>query len=193
MLGIGAGLAIAVLTRIVETSRLAFGPFAFYGNGALIVPALGAALALYGLWVWVIRRGRPRLELLWSVLGLHLGVGSVALMSDPPSIPGLVFTGLLFVIPTAIAAFGVLWALERRLTPASPAGARAHALLLTVVVLVGLLLAVSPLATVGTGLIAGAFIPVGARASSAGAVGLGALLLVVLLAAGLAVPLLVYR
>ena len=36
-----AGIAVAVLTRIVETSRLAFGPFAFYGNGALIVPAIG--------------------------------------------------------------------------------------------------------------------------------------------------------
>ena len=193
MLGLGAGVAVAVLTRVVETSRLAFGPYAFYGNGALIVPALGAALALYALWVWVIRRGRPRIELLWSTLGLHFGLGTSALMSGSFSIEGFVFTGLLFDIPTALAAFGVLWALERRLTPFAPASARANAVLLTVVVLVGLVLAISPLATVGTGLIAGAFIPIGARASTGGAVGLGALLLVVLLAGGLAVPLLVYR
>lgn len=193
MLGLGAGIAIALLTRIVETSRLAFGPFAFYGNGALIVPALGAALAIYGLWVWVERRDRPRMELFLSALGLHLGIGASALLSDPPALPGVALIGLLFVVPTALAAFGVLWALERRLTPSSPADARAHALLLTVVVLAGLVLSVSPLATVGTGLIAGAFIAVAARATAGGVVALGGLLLVVLLAAGLAVPLLVYR
>lgn len=47
MLGLGAGVLLAVLARFVETSRLAIGPYAFYGNGALIVLfAAGLALPL---------------------------------------------------------------------------------------------------------------------------------------------------
>lgn len=192
MLGLGAGVLLAVLARAVETSRLAIGPYPFYGNGALIVPALGAGLALYGLWTWLLAYGRGRLDLLWSTIGLSFGLGAIGLLSTPPSLGAIPFVGLLFVAPAAVAAFAVLTALESRLTASGP-GSRANPLLLTLLVVVGLLLAVAPFPPLGVGIITGAFIAVGRRAGSAGALTLGGLLFIVLLAAGLALPLLLMR
>ena len=189
-LGFGAGIAIGLLTRAVETSRLAFGPFAFYGNGALIVPAIGSGLAIYGLWTWAFRAGRPRSDLALSVLGLHLGLGTGVFATGGTSIEGLFFTGLLFVLPAAVAAFGALTLLGPRL--ATPGGASQNALLITVVVLVGLLLSVFPFPPLGVGVITGAFIAVARQAGPGAVIGIGALLLAVLLAAGLAVPLLFF-
>ena len=192
MLGAGAGVALGVLARIVETSRLELGPYAFYGNGALIVPALGAGLALYGVWSWAFRAARPRLDLLWSALGLHLGLGTGIFATGGTTIAGLFLTGLLFVAPVAIVAFLVVTVLEPRLA-ASLGGPRASALLITALVAVGLFLSVAPFPPLGIGLITGAFVSLGRRGSPGGALGLGALLVVVLLAAGLAVPLLLLR
>lgn len=48
--GIGAGIAIGIAMRLVETSRIAFGPYALYGNGALVVPALLGPLGLFVGW-----------------------------------------------------------------------------------------------------------------------------------------------
>lgn len=187
MLGLGSGIFIAVVTRMVETSRLAFGPYAFYGNGALIVPAIGSGLAIYALWTWVLRAGRPRRHLAWSALGLYLGLGTGVFVTGGIAIEGLFFTGLLFVVPVALAAFGALTLLDPRL--ASPGRASQNALVLTLVVLVGLFLAVFPFPPLGVGLIAGAFIAVGRHAGPSSVIGLGALLVAVLLAAGLALPL----
>jgi hypothetical protein len=44
--GLVAGAFIAVLTVGLEHSRIAFGAYALYGNGALIVPGLLAPYAL---------------------------------------------------------------------------------------------------------------------------------------------------
>lgn len=192
MLGLVSGIAVAALTTVVENSRLAFGPYAFYGNGALIVPALGAGLALYGLWTWLLGQGRHRRELLWSTIGLHLGLGSTGLLSGGLSPASFVFTGLLFVVPAALAAFAVVTLMER-LQATAARGARTDALLLTAIVVVGMFLSVAPFPPLGVGLITGAFITVGRRAGSNGALGLGVLLLIVLLGAGLAAPLLVMR
>src|SRR5688500_17173683 len=169
-------------------SRLAFGPFAFYGNGALIVPALGSGLAIYALWSWILRAGRPRLELLWSVLGVHLGLGIAVFATGGTSIEGLFFTGVLCVLPAAAAACGGLTLLERRRAPGARTSSSAP--LLTVVVVVGRVLAVFPSPPLGVGVITGAFIALGRRAGSRATVGVGALLIAVLLAAGLAAPLL---
>lgn len=96
--GLGGGLVVALLAKLVEQSRLAIGPYAFYGNGALIVPPVGAAVALYALWTWQLVSGRPRRELALSGLGVYLGVGFVAF----PSLPALLFTGAIFVLPVAL-------------------------------------------------------------------------------------------
>ena len=189
LLGAGAGIALGVLARMVETSRLAFGPYAFYGNGALIVPALGSGLAVYGLWTWAFRAARPRPDLLWSALGLHLGLGTGVFATGGTTIQGLFFTGLLFVVPVALLAFIVLSVLEPRLG-ASLGGARATALLLTILVAVGLVLAVFPFPPLGVGVITGAFVSLARRAAPGGPLVLGGLLLIVLLVAGLAAPLL---
>ena len=192
MLGAGAGIALGGIARVVETSRLAFGPYAFYGNGALIVPALGSGLAIYGLWTWAFRAGRPRLDVLWTALGLQLGLGAGIFATGGTTIQGLFLTGLLFVVPVALVAFLVVSLLEPRLA-ASLGGPRANALLISVLVVVGLVLAVVPFPPLGVGLITGAFISLGRRAGPGGTVGVGALLVVVLLAAGLAAPLLFLR
>lgn len=192
LLGAGAGIALGVLARIVETSRLELGPYAFYGNGALIVPALGSGLALYAVWTWAFRAARPRLDLLWSALGLHLGLGTGIFATGGTTIAGLFATGLLFVVPVALVAFVVVTVLEPRLA-ASLGGPRANALLLTVLVIAGLVLAVFPFPPLGVGVITGAFISLGRRASAGGTLVLGTLLVVVLLVAGLAAPLLFMR
>lgn len=191
-LGLGAGVAIALLARTIETSRLAFGPYAFYGNGALIVPPLGAGLALYGLWTWVLRSARPRLELALSALGVHLGLGLGLFLTGGTSLEGLFFTGLLFVVPTALAAFTVVALLESRLAPGRGTP-RAGALIATGLVALGLVLTVVPFPPLGVGVIAGVFIALARRASREALIGLGALLVVVLLAAALGVPLLFLR
>lgn len=180
LLGLGTGLAISVVAKAVETSRLALGPFAFSGNGALIVPALGAGLAIYGLWAWSLRSGRPRRALLWSALGLVVGVGAVAI----PSIPGVLFSGLLFVLPTAAVSYGVYRALGR----GGSAGPAAR----TGVVVAGVVLAF-PFPIVAVGLIVGPFLATAVHAPGRSAVLLGALLTLVLLAGGIGVPLLLVR
>lgn len=191
MLGLGAGLAIAMVAAAVESSRLAFGPYAFYGNGALIVPAIGAGLALYGIWTWLLRRQRPSLDLLWSTLGLHLGLGAGLAAAGGVSLAGILLSGLLFVIPAAIAAFGALRLLESR--SVRSAVADRGPLLLTAVVIVGMVLTFVPFPPLGVGLITGAFITVARTAPAVPAIGLGVLLFIVLLAAALALPLLFLR
>ena len=190
-LGLAAGFAIALLARAIETSRLAFGPYAFYGNGALIVPALGAGLALFGLWSWILRGARPRLELALSALGVHLGLGLGLFITGGTSLEGLFFTGLLFVVPAALAAFAVVALLESRL--ARGGAPRGNALLATGIVALGLALTVAPLPPLGVGVIAGVFIALARHATRQAIPGLGVLLVAVLLAAALGVPLLFLR
>lgn len=180
LLGLGAGVAIAALTRLVETSRLAIGPLAFYGNGALIVPPIGAGLALFAIWSWALASARPRRDLLWPVLGLHLGVGGVAL----PSLPGLLFTGLLLVLPTAGVSYGVFWALSRR-------GGLPSATVRTLLVLLGMALML-PVPMVGVGLIVGPFLATAVAAPRRRLV-LGGLLTLVMLVAIVGIPLLLSR
>ncbi len=118
--GLVAGIVIAFLFVLAEHSRLAFNSYALFGNGALIVPALLAPYALYPGWVWLLRRGGRALELAFSVLGLHFGIGSIAIfevlfypsdaaitLSD--ALPGFLFSGSVFVLPAALLAAAALW------------------------------------------------------------------------------------
>jgi hypothetical protein len=119
-----AGAIIAVLTVLVEHSRIAFGAYALYGNGALIVPSLLAPYALYPGWTWILRRGGHALELGLYVLGLHLGVGLVPVLEVlffptpagftlADAIPGLLLSGAIFVDPSALLAGIALWWIRR--------------------------------------------------------------------------------
>ena len=118
--GYVAGFLIAVATVAAETSRIAFGDYALYGNGAIIVPAILAPFALYPGWVGLMmREGDRRLEAALYTLGLHLGVGMISVLEvlvNPQSgstllgaLPGLLFTGTLFVVPAALFAALTLW------------------------------------------------------------------------------------
>jgi hypothetical protein len=116
-----AGTAVAALAVAAEHSRIAFGGYALYGNGALVVPAIFAPFALYPGWSWLLARdGDRRLEAALYTLGLHFGVGMAGVLDAvlfPQSIdvtlasaiPGLVLTGALFVIPAAFFAAVTLW------------------------------------------------------------------------------------
>jgi hypothetical protein len=122
--GHAAGAIIAALTVVLEHSRVAFGAYALYGNGALIVPSLLAPFALYPGWTWILRRGGRALELALYVLGLHLGVGLVPVLevvffpASPDltllnALPGLLLTGAIFVEPAALLAAIALWWIRR--------------------------------------------------------------------------------
>ncbi|MDP9281985.1 MAG: hypothetical protein M3P38_07800 [Chloroflexota bacterium] len=116
-----AGLAIAILAVAAENSRIAFGSYALYGNGALIVPAILAPFALYPGWTWLLaHEGDRRLEAALYALGLHFGVGMWAVfevMLSPQSVnvtllsaaPGLLLSGALFVLPAALLGAATLW------------------------------------------------------------------------------------
>ena len=173
LLGLGAGIVLGILTTVVETSRLAFGPLAFYGNGALIVPSVGAGLGIYAIWTWIVRSGRARAELLWSALGLLLGIGGTG---------GLI---VVLVAPIAVVTYAVYAALARR-------GTAIGATVLTALVLLGLVFAflMPPLAV---GLIVAPFLVTAMRTTARNAVLLGGLLALVLIAASIGVPLLTAR
>ena len=118
--GFLAGTLIALITVLLEHSRIAFNSYALFGNGALIAPALLAPFALYPGWVWALRRGGHALELALFVVGLHFGVGTIAILevlffptdvayTIADALPGLLFSGSVFVLPAALLAAVALW------------------------------------------------------------------------------------
>jgi hypothetical protein len=127
-----AGLIVAVLTVGAENSRIAFGDYALYGNGALVVPAILAPFALYPGWAWLLaQEGDRRLEAALYTLGLHFGVGMVSVIEAvlfPQSVdvtllsavPGFVLTGVLFVIPAALFGAATLWLVRSGHVPITP-------------------------------------------------------------------------
>lgn len=185
--GLGAGLVIALVMRAVETSRLALGPYAFYGNGALIVPAIGAGVAIYALWTPLLRGGAGASALLVSVIGLELGIGAYSVLSGGGVGLGLLLAGIIFVAPAAITAY-----LVTRTTGPMTTGA------LQVTALAGVVLtglgSVLGLGSLGIGIVAGAFAVAGLRARGRATImWLGIALFVTLLVASLAIPLLFLR
>jgi hypothetical protein len=125
--GFGAGALIAILAVLVEHSRIAFGSYALYGNGALIIPALLAPWALYWGWTWVLSRAGGALEMALVVAGVHLGVGLVtpldviffpqqASTSLVDALPGFLLTGSIFVTPPALLAAIAYWLFTRRVS-----------------------------------------------------------------------------
>ena len=122
--GLLAGGIIATLTVLLEHSRIAFGAYALYGNGSLIVPSLVAPFSLYTGWTWALRRGGRALELSIYVAGLHFGVGLISVLDviffpqDPDltlldALPGFLLSGAIFVLPAALLAALALWLTRR--------------------------------------------------------------------------------
>ena len=118
--GFGAGAVVAVLAVLAEHSNIAFGSYSLSGNGALIVPAVLAPYALFWCWAWTLARGGRALEMALAVVGLHFGLGLVAVLdfvlypqqpdlSVLDALPGLLFTGAIFVLPMAILAAATYW------------------------------------------------------------------------------------
>ena len=80
--GLLAGLLIAAVAVGLEHSRIAFGPFALSGNGALIAPGLGAPLALYFGWLRL-ARGTATVPLVPAAayaVGLDVGIGAAVVV-----------------------------------------------------------------------------------------------------------------
>lgn len=127
-----AGLVIVVLAYAAEHSRIAFGSYALYGNGAIIVPVVLAPFALYPGWVWLLSRpGDRRLEAALYTLGLHFGIGMAGVLAallgtSAPGLtladlaPGILLSGTLFVIPAALVGAGTLWLVRSGRLPVTP-------------------------------------------------------------------------
>lgn len=172
--GLVAGTAIGAASRSVETSRIAFGPYALYGNGALAIPAVLGPVAIFAGWAWLMRAlPAATLPMALYVIGLDLGGGlGYALLAGQGFFPPMIVMGFgIFLVPTAVIAALTIWVLRRTSLAAST---RALA-----IAFVGsaVLFAIPPLAFFGG--FGGSGIPVGAglvaarHASSAAAVAVG--------------------
>ncbi len=190
--GIGGGVAIALVTSAAERSRIAFGPFALYGNGALGVPAFLVPVALFIGWAGLLRgRGRaPVVPMLLFALGLAVGSGAWGILDQGlPGIVGGIFTGLLFVIPTALLAVATIALFRSRRIPTNPVAVSAALVLGTLVLLIP---PVSYLGGFGVGGIASGAATVAASrgGSIPAAFALGLALLALMLAQAFALPIL---
>ena len=83
------GLAILLLTQILSDTRLAFGPWALNGNGALAMPFVGFPLAIYAGWTRL-ADGHAGRDLAWYLAsfssGLVLGAGLLGLFFALPMV-----------------------------------------------------------------------------------------------------------
>jgi hypothetical protein len=119
--GYVAGVLLTLITYAFEHSRIAFGNYALYGNGAIIVMIILTPFALYPGWAWLLaQKGDRRLEAALYTVGLHLGVGmgpfvnaalnpEVTSVSLADMLPGVLLTGTLLVIPAALVGAATLW------------------------------------------------------------------------------------
>ena len=119
--GFVAGVVVDLITYAFEHSRIAFGNYALYGNGAIIVLIILAPFALYPGWAWLLSTHRDRrLEAALYTVGLHLGIGmgplvnavlnpEVTSVSLTDMVPGILMSGTLSVIPAALVGAATLW------------------------------------------------------------------------------------
>jgi hypothetical protein len=94
--GGATGLAILLITQILSDTRIAFGPWALNGNGALAVPFLGFPLALFAGWTILSDRHEGRdlaLRLAAFSFGLVLGAGPLGLFF---ALPMVLITGAVY-------------------------------------------------------------------------------------------------
>lgn len=95
--GGAVGLATLLLTQVLSDTRLAFGPWALNGNGALAMPLLGFPLAIYASWTALADSHEGRdlsLQLVAFSLGLVLGAGLLGIFF---ALPVALITGAVYV------------------------------------------------------------------------------------------------
>ena len=163
VVGLVWGVVISGLQVASEHYGPSLGPIALSGNGALGVPATLIPLAIFWGWTWVANRwsGRSLIPGVAFVAGLWLGTGLVApidvlLYPQGPdstlanSVPGLLLSGAIFVLPLALIAAGVYWALRSDRLPAA-------GFIVLLLYVIGLALLMAPLLgpIIGGGVIAG--------------------------------------
>jgi hypothetical protein len=164
--GLIAGLLISVLTVLVEHSRIAINSYALYGNGALIVPAILGAFALYPGWTLIRSRGGKALEMALFVAGLHFGVGLTSVLevlfypsaidlTIADALPGLFLSGAIFVLPASLLAALAYWV-----------GTHVHGTSLAIAIIAGVLLAafLAVFWGVGLGILSGGALALAQRA-----------------------------
>jgi hypothetical protein len=183
--GLIAGLVIAILTVLAEHSRIAINSYALYGNGALIVPAILGAFALYPGWTWIRTHGGRALEMALFVVGLHFGVGLTSVLevlfypsaSDltiADALPGLFLSGAIFVLPASLLAGLAYWT-----------GMRVHGTALTIAIIAGVLLAafLAVFWGIGLGILSGGAVALAQRAPyNRVAIGIALLIAVIVVA-----------
>lgn len=101
LVGGGVGLAIFLLTQILTETRIAFGPYALNGNGALAVPFIGFPLAIYAGWTWL-GDGFAGRDLAIRLVSFSAGL-----------ILGALPLGLIFGLPVALVS-GAVYATWQR-------------------------------------------------------------------------------
>ena len=95
LVGGAIGIAILLVTQVLSETRLAFGPWALNGNGALAVPFLGFPLAIYAGWT-VLGDDHTGRDLAVRLLAFSAGL-----------IFGAGLLGLFFALPVALVTGAV--------------------------------------------------------------------------------------
>ena len=173
--GGATGLAILFITQILSDTRIAFGPWALNGNGALAVPFLGFPLALYAGWTILSDRHEGRdlaLRLGAFSLGLVLGAGPL---------------GVFFALPMVLIT-GAVYATWMR----GASLKRSDALLWIAFAASALIAALPPLGLFGVALLPVSLILIARGKSTATRIGLGALLVVATTLIVFGVPMLLF-
>jgi len=89
LVGGAFGFAILLVTQVLSDSRIAVGPWALNGNGALAMPFLGFPVAIYSGWTVLADRHVGRdltLRIIAFSLGLILGAGPLGLFFALPMV-----------------------------------------------------------------------------------------------------------
>ena len=128
--GLVWGLVISAIQVASEHYGPSFGAIAFNGNGALAVPFIIIPLAVFRGFTWITNRwsGRSLVPGIAFTAGLYLGVGVAAPVDAllfpqgsgatvASSVPALLATGAIFVLPVALIAAAIYWALRSERFP----------------------------------------------------------------------------
>jgi hypothetical protein len=169
------GFAIILLTQILSESRIAFGPWALNGNGALAVPFIGFPIAIYAGWTVLADRHEGRaLTIELAALSLGLVLGSFPL-------------GLFFALPMILVTAAV-YAMWMRGSSVK----RSDRLLWIAFAVSALIAALPPLGLFGVALLPVSLILLARGKPRATRIGLGALLVAATLLIVFGVPVLLF-